>query len=103
MAEKIFYELAKCFRDLHYSQLKTCGLPEQYWDNLFYKIQNEVSNFIMLLFLNLIKIFDAGEFFQICMRVDEDENIIGYKAKYVKQNGLKLSDKNGLIQIGLNK
>lgn len=51
MSEKIIDELAKCFRNLHQTQLKTCGLPEQYWDNLFYKIKDEVNNLKMLMFL----------------------------------------------------
>lgn len=29
------------------------------------------------------------------MRVDEDDNVIGYKAKCTNQNGLKLYDENG--------
>lgn len=43
MPENLIDELVKNFRDLHQSQLKSCGLPEQYWDYLFFKIKDEVK------------------------------------------------------------
>ncbi|RNA07704.1 tubulin--tyrosine ligase 12 [Brachionus plicatilis] len=85
MPENLIDELLKIFRDLHQSQLKSCGLPEQYWNSLFFKLKDEV--------------FDAGDYFQICMRVDEDDIVIGYKAKFANENGLKLSDENGVFLI----
>lgn len=40
----------------------------------------------------LLKVFDAGHYFQIRQRVDEDDNILGYKAVCISEKGLKKDD-----------
>jgi hypothetical protein len=77
--ENLDQELTEKFIELHKSQLQSAGVPEIYWQSLFNKLRNET--------------FDAGNFFQICQRVDEDDEILGYKAICI--NNLPLDDPNG--------
>jgi hypothetical protein len=65
-AELLLKELTENFIELHKNQLIACGVPEIYWPTLFNKLKDET--------------FDAGNYFQICQRVNEDDEIIGYKA-----------------------
>lgn len=37
-------ELENNFIELHKVQLKSCGLPEKYWINLFHKLKDEVTS-----------------------------------------------------------
>jgi hypothetical protein len=76
-------ELIDAFIESHKGQLKKAKLPEHYWGTLFCKIRDEI--------------FDAGSYFKICMRVNEDDEVIGYKALCSNQNGLSKSDPMGLI------
>jgi hypothetical protein len=39
--------------------------------------------------------FDAGIYFQICQRVDEADELLGYKAICINENGLKSNDPTG--------
>jgi hypothetical protein len=43
----------------------------------------------------MLKIFDAGEYFQIRMRVNEEDELIGYKAVYNNERKLSRNDHNG--------
>lgn len=57
---------------------------------------------IIIIFFHLvfkIKRFDAGEYFQICMRVDEDDELIGYKAVCTAEDGLDQNDPNGCLLL----
>ena len=77
--ENLDKELTEKFIELHKSQLASAGVPELYWPTLFQKLRDES--------------FDAGNYFQICQRVNEDDEILGYKAICV--NDLSLVDPNG--------
>jgi hypothetical protein len=37
-------ELENNFIELHKVQLKSCGLPDKYWINLFHKLKDEVKS-----------------------------------------------------------
>lgn len=65
------------------NQLQSSGVPEIYWPGLFSKLKDEV--------------FDAGSYFQIVQRVDEDDNVIGYKALCI--NELDTNDPIGIFLI----
>lgn len=104
----ILDELATSFVELHQSQLKSSRLPEIYWKSLFQKIREEVNiqkkflKKVLITFFDLdfnIKRFDAGEYFQICMRVDEDDELIGYKAVCTADEGLDQNDPNGCLLL----
>ena len=41
------------------------------------------------------KIFDAGNYFQIAQIVDEDDDLIGYKALCSNNDGIKCNDPLG--------
>lgn len=69
--ENLNKELVEQFIQLHLNQLQSSGVPEIYWPGLFSKLKDEV--------------FDAGSYFQIVQRVDEDDNVIGYKALCINE------------------
>ena len=81
--ENLENELTEKFIELHKSQLVSAGVPEIYWKTLFNKLRDEI--------------FDAGNYFQICQRVDEEDEILGYKAICI--NNLNSSDPKGLLVI----
>jgi hypothetical protein len=80
--------LIEAFIETHKSQLRKSKLPELYWATLFYKLEQEV--------------LDAGSYFQICMRVDEDDQVIGYKAICSNENGLSKDDPIGYFYSPIN-
>ena len=47
----------------------------------------------------LHQVFDAGNFFQVCMRVNEDDENLGYKCIYTNEEKLDANDSNSVFLI----
>ena len=80
-SEQLIKDLTEKFIELHKTQLQSTCVPEMYWSTLFHKLREET--------------FDAGNYFQICQRVDEDDEVLGYKAICI--NDLNSNDPNGYL------
>ncbi len=74
-------DVYEAFINMHKGQFQINSIPELYWNRIFDKIKGEL--------------FDAGQYFQIIQRFDEDDEFIGLKAVVKDENGLKTSDSNG--------
>lgn len=82
---EVYEQLVESFIELHQRQFEAIGLPKIHWRDLCMKLKDEV--------------FDAGHYFQIRQRVDEDDNILGYKAVCISEKGLKKDDPQSIYLV----